>query len=102
MGIKAIPGPKIFGFSLQSPRGYYYIIFTFLVIMVFCTSRILKSRTGRAWISIRENGAAAASIGINTAQYKTMRHYGRHLLGRLPVAFMATYYPVGFLDVCYG
>lgn len=73
MGIKAIPGPKIFGFSLQSSRGYYYIIFTFLVIMVFCTSRILKSRTGRAWISIRENGAAAASIGINTAQYKTIQ-----------------------------
>ncbi len=74
MGIKAIPGPKIFGFSLQSSRpGITILSSPFLVIMVFCTSRILKSRTGRAWISIHhENGAAAASIGINTAQYKTM------------------------------
>ena len=92
MGIKAIPGPKIFGFSLQSSRGYYYIIFTFLVIMVFCTSRILKSRTGRAWISIRENGAAAASIGINTAQYKTMNIMYATFWEGCAGAFMATYY----------
>ena len=92
MGIKAIPGPKIFGFSLQSSRGYYYIIFTFLVIMVFCTSRILKARTGRAWISIRENGAAAASIGINTAQYKTMNIMYATFWEGCAGAFMATYY----------
>ena len=57
MGIKAIQGPSLFGFSLQSPKGYYYIIFVMLVLMVFCTAKILKSRTGRAWISIRENEA---------------------------------------------
>ena len=92
MGIKAIPGPKIFGLSLQSSRGYYYIIFAVLVIMVFCTSRILKSRTGRAWISIRENGAAAASIGINTAQYKTMNIMYATFWEGCAGAFMATYY----------
>ena len=92
MGIKAIPGPKIFGLSLQSSRGYYYIIFAVLVIMVFCTSRILKSRTGRAWISIRENGAAAASIGINTTQYKTMNIMYATFWEGCAGAFMATYY----------
>ena len=98
MGIKAIPGPKIFGFSLQSSRGYYYIIFTFLVIMVFCTSRILKSRTGRAWISIRENG-------IHRYQYGAVQddeHYVRHLLGRLCRRLYGNLLPLcGFLDVCY-
>ena len=96
MGIKAIPGPKIFGLSLQSSRGYYYIIFAVLVIMVFCTSRILKSRTGRAWISIRENGAAAASIGINTTQYKTMNIMYATFWEGCAGAFMATYYPVSY------
>ena len=92
MGIKAIPGPVLFGLSLQSSDGYYYIILALLVLMVFCTSRILKSRTGRAWISIRENGAAAASIGINTAQYKTINiMYGTFWEG-CAGAFMATYY----------
>lgn len=92
MGIKAIPGPSLFGFSLQSSRGYYYVILVLLVAMVFCTARILKSRTGRAWISIRENGAAAASIGINTARYKTMNIMYATFWEGCAGAFMATYY----------
>lgn len=92
MGIKAIPGPKLFGLSLQSSQGYYYIILVVLVFMVFCTSRILKSRTGRAWISIRENESAAASIGINTARYKMINiMYGTFWEG-CAGAFMASYY----------
>lgn len=92
MGIKAIQGPSVFGFSLQSPKGYYYIIFAVLILMVFCTSRILRSRTGRAWISIRENGAAAASLGINTARYKTMNIVYATFWEGCAGAFMATYY----------
>lgn len=92
MGIKAIQGPEVMGFSLQSPKGYYYIIFTLLIFMVFCTTRILKSRTGRAWISIRENGAAAASIGINTGQYKTINIMYATFWEGCAGAFMATYY----------
>lgn len=92
MGIKAIPGPKLFGISLATPQGYYYIILSVLVLMVFCTGRILKSRTGRAWISIRENEAAAASIGINTSRYKTLNMmYGTFWEG-CAGAFMAMYY----------
>lgn len=92
MGIKAIQGPSLFGFSLQSPKGYYYIIFVMLVLMVFCTAKILKSRTGRAWISIRENEAAAASLGIHTARYKTMNIMYATFWEGCAGAFMATYY----------
>lgn len=92
MGIKAIQGPSLFGLSLQSPRGYYYIIFGMLVFMVFCTGRILKSRIGRAWISIRENEAAAASLGISIAQYKTMNIMYATFWEGCAGAFMATYY----------
>lgn len=71
--------------------------------MVFCTSRILKSRTGRAWISIRENGAAAASIGINTAQYKTMNIMYATFWEGCAGALYGNLLPLcGFLDVCYG
>lgn len=92
MGIKAIQGPSLFGLSLQSPRGYYYIIFGMLVFMVFCTGRILKSRIGRAWISIRENEAAAASLGISIARYKTMNIMYATFWEGCAGAFMATYY----------
>lgn len=92
MGIRAIPGPGLAGFSLQFPKGYYYIVLAVLVLMVFCTSRILRSRTGRAWISIRENGPAASSIGINISVYKTINiMYGTFWEG-CAGAFMASYY----------
>ena len=92
MGIKAIQGPSLFGLSFQSPGGYYYIILVMLVLMVFCTGKILKSRTGRAWISIRENEAAAASLGIHIAQYKTMNIMYATFWEGCAGAFMATYY----------
>lgn len=69
-GIKAIPSPSIFGISLKSSYFYYFFTLAVLVLMVFCTSRVLKSRVGRAWMSIRENPAAAASLGIELGKYK--------------------------------
>lgn len=92
MGIKGISGVSLFGLSLQNSTGYYYIILAVLVLMVFCTSRILRSRTGRAWISIRENQDAASSIGINVPRFKTLNFmYGTFWEG-CAGAFMAIYY----------
>lgn len=92
MGIKAIPGAKLFGLSLQNSAGTYYIMLVLLAVMVFCTSRILKSRTGRAWISIRENQDAAASIGINVPRYKAVNLMYATFWEGCVGAFMAIYY----------
>ena len=43
-----------------------------LIFTVFVISTIIKSKHGRAILSIRENEIAAESCGINTTYYKTM------------------------------
>lgn len=43
-----------------------------LVVTIFAIHTLIKSKHGRAIISIRENEIAAASCGINTTYYKTM------------------------------
>lgn len=69
-GISGIPAPEFFGLEYPRSTFFYYVVFALAVIMLFCTKRVLSSRVGRAWRSIREDDAAAASLGVETAKYK--------------------------------
>ena len=60
-GLKQVP--KISSFTLV----FICVALTCLVIHV-----VMKSRHGRAILSIRENEIAAESVGINTTYYKTL------------------------------
>lgn len=48
----------------------FSVIFWICVLTVFVISRLIKSRHGRAIISIREDEVAAEASGINTTYYK--------------------------------
>lgn len=92
LGVKGIPAPKLFGYSLGNSYALYYIILINTILMIFCTHRVIQSKIGRAWISIRENESAASSLGIHTAKYKTINlMYGAFWAG-IGGAFMAVYY----------
>lgn len=69
-GIAGIKSPEFFGISYTRSTFFYYVIFFVAVFMIFCTSRLLRSRVGRAWRAIREDIAAASSLGVETARYK--------------------------------
>ena len=71
-GISGIPSPVFFGIKYQRNIFFFYVLFALCCLMLFLTSRILKSRVGRAWLSIRENQDAASSLGIDAAKYKTL------------------------------
>ncbi|MBT3982060.1 MAG: branched-chain amino acid ABC transporter permease [Bacteriovoracaceae bacterium] len=66
--------------SIGGPRGFTNIpnwsnlfwVYLWVVITIVVVTNILKSSTGRAIISIREDEIAAESMGINTFVYKTM------------------------------
>jgi branched-chain amino acid transport system permease protein len=71
-GISNIPSPVISGFEISSLRYYYYLVFGFVLIAAFIVKRVHGSRTGRAWLAIREDETAAEAMGINTRKYKFM------------------------------
>ena len=71
-GISGIPSPEFFGIDYPRSTFFYYVVFALAAIMIFCTNRVLASRVGRAWRSIREDDAAAASLGVETARYKML------------------------------
>jgi len=49
----------------------YIIIFACLLI-IFVTNRLQNSRTGRAWIAMREDETVAQAMGINTWKAKLL------------------------------
>lgn len=96
LGIKGIPVPSLFGFEISSSRNYYYIFLFVAVLFVFVTDRVIRSRVGRAWTSIREDELAAKSLGVRTSFYKATNFmYGAFWAGIAGAAY-APY--VRFID----
>lgn len=88
MGIKGIPYPWLFGLDTFRPKYYYFIFLLIGALFLFCTSRILNSRVGRAWISIREDQVAAKSLGVRTSRYKSLNFvYGAFWAGVVGCAY---------------
>lgn len=81
-GIKNIPAPSIFGFEINKPIRYYYFCLFVLIVFLFISNRVLKSRVGRAWMSIREDELASKSLAISTSKYKVINFcYGAFWAG---------------------
>ncbi len=66
----SVARPFIFGTQVSSTTGFYYLTLPIVVMTVFATLFILRSRVGRALISVRDNDLAAEVTGINVAYYK--------------------------------
>jgi len=68
----SVDRPVILGYTIQSARDFYFMTLPFAVAAVFATLCILRSRVGRAFISVRDNDLAAEVTGINVTYYKVL------------------------------
>jgi branched-chain amino acid transport system permease protein len=71
-GIYGIPRPSFGSFVFASPQSFYYIILFFSLLTILSSLRLLRSRFGRAFLSIRENELAAQTVGVRTTYYKIL------------------------------
>jgi ABC-type branched-subunit amino acid transport system permease subunit len=71
-GIHAIQGPTLFGRSFTSDSDYVYLIFVFIALSIVIYHRLSNSRTGRAWLAIKEDPIAAQATGVNLNKYKLL------------------------------
>jgi branched-chain amino acid transport system permease protein len=67
-GIRNIPFPYIWNSDVEK----YLLVLGFLYIMYVITTRLINSKTGRAWMGIRENEIASSVMGVNVAWYKVL------------------------------
>lgn len=71
-GYNFIPQPSIGSFVFNTNVRQYYLILLFVVIFLLIKQRIIHSRTGRAFVAIRENTPAADGMGVDVRKYKVM------------------------------
>ena len=60
------------GLKLNPDQWLYFLCLGLLVLSFVLASNLLRGRTGRAIVAIRDNPIAAQSMGVNTALYKSL------------------------------
>ncbi len=69
----------------------YYVGLGMVLATLFLNIRLRDSRLGRAWIAVREDEVAAASMGVNLVRTKLWAYALGAMLGGFAGAFLATY-----------
>ncbi len=71
-GIPGIYPPTIFGFQIDRPIEYYYVILMAVAIVVLLLTNLKNSRVGRAWNALREDEIAAEHAGIHATSLRML------------------------------
>ncbi|HYG60826.1 MAG TPA: branched-chain amino acid ABC transporter permease [Symbiobacteriaceae bacterium] len=64
--------PYLFGLSFREDRPYFYLLLVVLWLLAGMAFNIVKTRTGRSFIALRDSEVAAQAMGISLTKYKTM------------------------------
>jgi branched-chain amino acid transport system permease protein len=86
-----LPGLKTFD-SAFSLRPYYWFALGMVAFVLFVNFRLRDSRLGRAWIAIREDEVAAASMGVPLVKTKLLAYATGGALGGMAGAFLGAYF----------
>lgn len=81
----------IYKFQVLEKTPYWILIFSFIVISLIITRRLIHSRLGRAWIALREDDIAANACGVDERVYKTIAFAVSAGFGGLAGALQAAY-----------
>jgi branched-chain amino acid transport system permease protein len=78
-------------FTQLNLRPWYWTILVMVLIVLFINVRLRDSRLGRAWVAIREDEVAAASMGVPLVKTKLMAYATGAALGGASGAFLGAY-----------
>ncbi len=73
-------------------RPYYWFILGMVAFVLFVNFRLRDSRLGRAWVAIREDEVAAASMGVPLVKTKLLAYATGGALGGMAGAFLGMYF----------
>jgi branched-chain amino acid transport system permease protein len=72
-------------------RPWYWTALALVAIVLFVNFRLRDSRLGRAWIAVREDEVAAASMGVPLVRTKLMAYATGAAFGGMSGAFLASF-----------
>ena len=77
-------------FGLIDRRPWYWFALALVVLVLFVNFRLRDSRLGRAWIALREDEVAAASMGVPLVKTKLLAYGTGAAFGGMAGAFLAS------------
>ena len=86
----ALPGLTEFN-QATNIRPFYWVALGLVVFTLFVNLRLRDSRLGRAWIALREDEVAAASMGIPLVRTKLLAYATGAALGGMAGSFLGFY-----------
>jgi branched-chain amino acid transport system permease protein len=84
-----LPGVEQFG--QLNLRPWYWTILAMVLITLFVNMRLRDSRLGRAWIAVREDEVAAASMGVPLVKTKLLAYATGAGIGGAAGSFLGAY-----------
>jgi len=60
-----VNAPRIFGYAFDSEHKQFYLLFAITSLCLLCVTNVLRSRHGRAFVSIRDFYLSAEIAGVN-------------------------------------
>jgi len=71
-GIPGIYPPNLFGWVVDRPIEFYYLLLAVVVLVVAFLSNVKASRIGRAWNALREDEIAANHASVHSTRSKML------------------------------
>ena len=68
----SVGNPVAFGFDLSGLQSFYYLCLGTLVLVLLGLLNLMRAKTGRAFMGVRDSEAAAYSLGIWVDGYKVL------------------------------
>ena len=69
-GFGDIPHFGVLGFTVDSTKGYFYLVWGIVAVVMFFSLNLIQSRTGRALRAIHDSELACNAMGLNVATIK--------------------------------
>jgi branched-chain amino acid transport system permease protein len=89
--IDKIDLPFLEPFTGLELRPWYWVALALVAVVLFVNYRLRDSRLGRAWIALREDEVAAASMGVPLVKTKLLAYGTGAAFGGMAGVFLASY-----------
>ncbi len=68
----SVPAAKLGGFQLDGDRRLFYLILPITVLLLLFAKNLFRTKTGKAFVAIRDQDISAEVMGVNVFKYKLL------------------------------
>lgn len=90
-GLAGIPALALGNLNLTKGLPFYYLIMVVVGLVYLLLRNLLNCRVGRAWVAVAGDELAAATLGVNTSNYRLVAFIFSAALAALSGSFYAHY-----------